>query len=307
MADFGRSSVGGKDNSESDFKSRFQRSLETQQEIEQTRLAQLKQGRGGEPSLATNLSLKDIWSDALHASKMCEQDKLDLTKKNTISPFLVTDGSGLVRDRIEGFEKLFMQSGSTIEQFNATVAAGYSGIAIGALCGKDDLEDDIFELGSTKLYRIEQLITRDRALLLRDHIQENGKTLCALPCGVYGDEKTYTRLLDITAVAIVSDTDKDDIYLALTISLAVGQHEAYTEAYGRKKVVVAMKEGDDSPLLEKVFHIAPRHRTGMSPGKVGSPRHELLAANNNNSTSPNQVNVNLTAAVLAEMVHNPQP
>ena len=270
--------------------------MQTQQEIEQTRLAQLRQDH--KPSLINNL--KDIWSDALQASKMSEQDKLDVTKKNTISPFLVTDGSGLVRDRIGEYEKLFMQSRSTVEQFNATVAAGYSGIATGALCGKDDLED-IFELGSTKLYRIEQLISKDRALLLRDYVQENGKTLCALPCGVYGDEKTYTRLLDITAVAIVSETDENDIYLALTISLAVGQHEAYTEAYGRKKVVVAMKEGEEYPLLEKVFHIAPRNRLptssskATSPGKVGSPRSNLTA-------SPNQVNVNLTEAVLAEMV-----
>ena len=160
MSDYGHFTAGGgvggeKDNSESDFKSRFQNAVRIQQKNEDERLRRLKKdpsrGIGGnspDNSSPPGHSLKGVWDDVLQASKMSEMDRLDLTKKITITPFLVTDGSGLVRDRIDGFEKLFMQTVSTIEQFNATVAAGYSSLAVGRLSGIMDLSDDTFELGS---------------------------------------------------------------------------------------------------------------------------------------------------------------
>ena len=123
------------------------------------------------------------------------------------------------------------------------------------------------------MYKLQQLLSSDRELTVRAYVQESGNTR-ALPCGVYGDEKTYTPSLDITAVGIVSDNN--ETFLALTISLAVGQHESHTDAYGRKKVVVAINDGNDEPLLEKVYNVIPRANSKTTPSKASSPRHPTL-------------------------------
>jgi len=53
---------------------------------------------------------------------------------------------------------------------------------------------------------LDQLVGSTRTLIVRLYIEDSGGTARALRGGVYGDEKTYTRSLDITAVGLVSET-----------------------------------------------------------------------------------------------------
>ena len=245
-----------------DFKTRFQNSLALQQQNIDARDDRTKNRLKSEPSPPATTekkpsmvgsitqSLKGLWGDVLQASKKHDIDTIAKTKKKTGTEYFV-DQPGLVASRIESFEKLHMQNGVSIEQLTATTAAGYSRLKSGTLSVFD--VDDIFEVGSTKLYRLSQLVSSDRFEKVLSFIKESGNT-CAFCAGVYGDEKTYTRLLDITAVGIISETNPQDVFVALTISLVVGQETKF-EAYGTKKVVVAMKEG--VPLLEKTFNVVP--------------------------------------------------
>jgi hypothetical protein len=109
------------DNSESNVRNRFEIALQIQQQREKERITTLRSRRlNSNSSPETHAgSLKGTWSDVLKETKKIENDKLDNTRKNTLTPFLMTQGSGLVKDRIDGFEKLFYQTGGTIEQVRA--------------------------------------------------------------------------------------------------------------------------------------------------------------------------------------------
>ena len=263
-----------------DFKSRFQKSLALQQQNIDDRIKSRLKSEPSPPTAtekkpSTSMvgsitqSLKGLWGDVLQASKMHDLDTIAKTKKKTGTEYFV-DQPGLVASRIESFEKLHMQNGASIEQLTATMAAGYSRLKSGTLSIFD--VDDIFEVGSTKLYRLQQLVSSDRMAMVLAFIKESGNT-CAFCAGVYGDEKTYTRLLDITAVGITSETNPPDIFVALTISLVAGQETKF-DAYGTKKVVVAMKEGEE-PLLEKTFNIVPH---APPPPPAASPKLPAVTA-----------------------------
>lgn len=120
MADYGHlRETPEEDNSESSsVRNRFEIALRIQQQNEAERIIKLRSRRlASSSSPETHAgSVKGTWSDVLKETKKTENEKLDNTRKLTLTPFLMTQGSGLVKDRIDGFEKLFFQTGETIEQ-----------------------------------------------------------------------------------------------------------------------------------------------------------------------------------------------
>jgi hypothetical protein len=205
---------------------------------------------------------KSKWATALEESKLSEEQRYNMTKKQTISQFRLTDGTGLVKKRIGEWEELFMELAASVEQLESTLAAARllsekHTLDAGELYRlqkefRENANVPIeFEMGCTKIFNA-KLMDHQVASYIKRTLQENATKHVALSCGVYGDQEGGKPPIDVFAAAI--RTDDKTMYIALTIKPTPGC-ELDARAYGIKKVAVFSK--DQSKLLERVVDVIP--------------------------------------------------
>jgi len=64
-----------------------------------------------------------LWEGSLNEAKQIQESRFLDTKRNTISQFRVTDGTGFVKKRIGEWEELIVLVGASFEQLETTIRA----------------------------------------------------------------------------------------------------------------------------------------------------------------------------------------
>ena len=224
--------------------------------------------------------MKESWNEALSESRSTQEERFMLTKKQTISQFRITDGTGIVRRRIDEWEELFETMAASLEQMEATL---YAAKELSARKRREEEESprsieewnraikefrdnsdkpEIFEIGSTRIYNA-KLLERNVSSYLKKVLQQQskggggggGKRHFPLSCGVYGDQSGKPPI-DVFAAAMQMDDQAQSIYVALTVKAVPGM-ELNAAVYGLKKVAVFSKELDHK-VLERVLDIVPQ-------------------------------------------------
>ena len=192
-------------------------------------------------------SLKGIWDTVLNATKVTSTSKVNVTKEKR-EGFQITEGTGIVRSIVGEWEKLFVQMIPTPENVSATVRAAraqiknYSFSDVFGFSGKEN-----FEIGSTHVYRLSDLVTPAQYQILEQAIKDDGGRPKVLSSGIYNDSDNneYKPMIDTTAVAMIDD-GAGSVWVALTINLAKDRVLTKSEMDQHHKVGVFFAKDKDS-------------------------------------------------------------
>jgi hypothetical protein len=200
-------------------------------------------------------SLVGAWDAVLNASKVSINDKIDSTRKETNSPFKMTDGTGKVQSIIGEWEKLFVQKTATNEEVTNCVKGAQHRIKQADIIWPNSPAKknaaEMFEIGSTHVYKLEDLQTLSQGgvdvspsvLLLEKLLADNSGRPLVLSSGVYGG-KEGKPAISTTAIALIAEDGK--AYIGLTVNVAKGHGYANDDtAYGIHKISVFLT--NDTP------------------------------------------------------------
>ena len=200
-------------------------------------------------------SLVGAWDAVLNASKVSINDKIDSTRKETNSPFKMTDGTGKVQSIIGEWEKLFVQKTATNEEVTNCVKGAQHRIKQSDIVWPNSPAKknsaEMFEIGSTHVYKLEDLHTLSQGgvdvspsvLLLEKLLADNSGRPLVLSSGVYGG-KEGKPAISTTAIALIAEDGK--AYIGLTVNVAKGHGYANDDtAYGVHKISVFLT--NDTP------------------------------------------------------------
>jgi hypothetical protein len=200
-------------------------------------------------------SLVGAWDAVLNASKVSINDKIDNTRKETNSPFKMTDGTGKVQSIIGEWEKLFVQKTATNEEVTNCVKGAQHRIKQADIIWPNSPAKknaaEMFEIGSTHVYKLEDLQTLSQGgvdvspsvLLLEKLLADNSGRPLVLSSGVYGG-KEGKPAISTTAIALIAEDGK--AYIGLTVNVAKGHGYANDDtAYGIHKISVFLT--NDTP------------------------------------------------------------
>lgn len=200
-------------------------------------------------------SLVGAWDAVLNASKVTINDKLDSTRKETNSPFKMTDGTGKVQSIIGEWEKLFVQKTATNEEVTNCVKGAQYRIKQSDIIWPNSPAKknsaEMFEIGSTHVYKLEDLHSLSQGgvdvspsvLLLEKLLADNSGRPLVLSSGVYGG-KEGKPAISTTAIALIAEDGK--AYIGLTVNIAKGHGYANDDtAYGVHKISVFLT--NDTP------------------------------------------------------------
>jgi hypothetical protein len=222
------------------------------------------QTTGGKTLGGARRSLRNMWEGVLETSKTTERDRYVNTKQNTISQFKVTQGTGLVRKRIDEWEELFVQIAASAEEMEEFLRAAHAlsqkkefSKKLSGLNLHDMISDfadaclipEEIMLGDTRIYNIRLFAPVTQSYLKR-MMQESKTNHSALPCGVYGEQSAKPPI-DVFAAAIRTNDDK--MYIAVTVKAATGKEDD-PDVLGIRKIVIFGKD-TKTQVMEKLFNI----------------------------------------------------
>lgn len=219
-------------------------------------------------------SLLGAWDAVLNASKVTISDKIDHTRKETNTPFKMTDGSGKVQSIIGDWEKIVMQKAATKEEVNESVKAAQCRIkqmdSVWPASPPKRNSAETFGIGSTHVYKLSELLglSQDGAdlcssirTLERLLAESNGKPV-VLSTGVYG-EKEGRPSINTTAVALQGEDG--EAYIAVTVTVAKGHgYKNDDHVFGVHKISVFLSNdtlGESMPLLRREVNIVERENS----------------------------------------------
>ena len=247
---------------------RFENAKVIQQKIEEERLARVKVDGESRPlPQSRRSSLQNVWADALHESKNTEQNRVQLTRKNTVQQIRWLDGSGIVKAKIGEWEELFMQIAATMDQLEDTLIAAHSRYLAyeasrASLSSAQILEEqrrfresantpERFILGETQIFN-SRLLENQVHTYLKHSLSDSRTRHIALSCGIYGEQSQKPQI-DLFAAAI--KTDDNSLYIAITIKPSANCEDEKL-CYGVYKVAVFSKDVGQR-LLERIVNVTP--------------------------------------------------
>jgi hypothetical protein len=227
-------------------------------------------GEAGAPERKTRRgsSLRHMWEDVLNESKTTEANRFISTKEQTISQFRETEGSGLVKKRIDEWDELHTQIAATAEQSEEFFKAAQSQAeqkenALLQGLSHDDMQHtfqegclspEVFQINDTHIYPLNCFDVNIRTFLAKHMRDHREKQMMSLSCGVYGDKTSTKPPIDVFSSVMRSGADK--LYVTLSIKVVAGK-ELDPVVYGLKKVNVTVKELGNALLFDKLLNVLP--------------------------------------------------
>eukprot|EP01038_Epipyxis_sp_PR26KG_P009071 gene9071-12233_t len=282
------------------IKDRFANAKLMQQKKEEDRLNRIKNDPNKKLE-KRSASVKDVWAESLNESKQKSQSRFLDTKKQTISQFRVTDGTGIVKKRIGEWEELFMQIAASLEELEETIRMALKKASI--YSKKTSEEQMKLFLAEQKQFRENNLTIPEMFFINDTHIY-NAKLLDShiysyikkyvndskvkhypLSTGVYGDSASHNRPPPIDVFATAMKSDDNNIYIAVTIKAVAGQ-ELNQDVYGIKKIAV-FDNNSGQNLFEKLVDIVPMSgwESWVEAGTYDSQINERILSDENNDSN----------------------
>ena len=192
-----------------------------------------------------------------------------LNKEKDKDGFHVTDGTGIVRNIVGEWEKLFVQNSSTVECVNLCIRAAQLRIRqIGAgssfLPDLDMTKPQLFPIGSTHVYPLNTLVDSATYMALEQIIKGDLGRPKVLSSGVYSMSESGKPLIETTAVVMIPEDAGGSVWVALTVNVAEGISIDDPAVLGVHKVAVFFANDKDAISEKSGLEMASSGASGAS-------------------------------------------